>query len=77
MAATTKKTIRVDDVHQFATHIACDSATNSEIVVPLMKEGKVLGVLDIDSPLLNRFNEQDEKNLKRVVEILLPHIESV
>ena len=76
-AATTKKTIRVDDVHQFATHIACDSATNSEIVVPLMKEGKVLGVLDIDSPLLNRFNEQDEKNLKRVVEILLPHIESV
>lgn len=76
-AATNKKTIRVADVHQFATHIACDSATNSEIVVPLIKEGKVLGVLDIDSPSLNRFDVQDEQDLKHVVEILLPHVESV
>lgn len=76
-AATSKKTIRVDNVHTFATHIACDQATNSEIVIPLIKEGKVIGVLDIDSPRLNRFNKQDEQDLEHVAEILIPHITSV
>ena len=53
-AALRRETILVPDVHAFPGHIACDSASNSEIVVPLMKNGEVLGVLDIDSPLLDR-----------------------
>lgn len=60
----------VPDVHQFPGHIACDSASNSEIVVPIHVNGEIWGVLDIDSPCLNRFSEADREGLERVVEIL-------
>lgn len=64
-AATQKKTQLVKDVHTFPGHIACDSASRSEIVVPLMKDGQVWGVLDIDSPTLARFDEEDQKGLEK------------
>ncbi|MFB6801876.1 GAF domain-containing protein [Peribacillus butanolivorans] len=69
-SATTKKTLRVDDVHQFPGHIACDAASRSEIVIPLMKEGKLIGVLDIDSPITNRFDEVDQQGLEKFADIL-------
>ncbi|PFL20870.1 GAF domain-containing protein [Bacillus cereus] len=73
-AAETKTTQLVADVHQFPGHIACDSASNSEIVVPIVKEGTVVGVLDIDSPEKNRFDEVDQRYLEKFVETLLKHI---
>ncbi|MBM0067083.1 GAF domain-containing protein [Alkalicoccobacillus gibsonii] len=73
-AAAKQETIRVADVHQFPGHIACDAASRSEIVVPLIKDGKTIGVLDIDSPSLERFNEEDEKYLKQFAEILVKHL---
>ncbi|MFI8493911.1 GAF domain-containing protein [Peribacillus butanolivorans] len=69
-SAATKKTLRVDDVHQFPGHIACDAASRSEIVIPLMKEGKLIGVLDIDSPITNRFDEVDQEGLEKFADIL-------
>lgn len=60
----------VEDVHEFPGHIACDSASNSEIVLPIRKDNKVIGVLDIDSPILARFDEEDKKGLQKLVEIL-------
>ena len=60
----------VEDVHQFPGHIACDSASNSEIVIPIHKDGTVWGVLDIDSPYFSRFTEADARGLQRVVEVL-------
>lgn len=60
----------VPDVHAFPGHIACDCASNSEIVVPIHKNGAVYGVLDIDSPLLNRFSEADREGLENLVAIL-------
>ena len=60
----------VKNVHEFPGHIACDSASNSEIVLPIHKNGKVVGVLDIDSPMLNRFDEEDKDGLQKIVEIL-------
>ncbi|MBR4889245.1 MAG: GAF domain-containing protein [Clostridia bacterium] len=60
----------VKDVHQFPGHIACDSASNSEIVVPLRKNGRVVGVLDIDSPLFARFDEDDQAGLEEFAAIL-------
>ena len=60
----------VEDVHQFPGHIACDSASNSEIVIPIHKDGAVWGVLDIDSPCVGRFTEADAKGLQRVVAVL-------
>ncbi|HDR7351987.1 GAF domain-containing protein [Bacillus wiedmannii] len=74
VAAETKTTQLVADVHQFPGHIACDSASNSEIVVPIVKEGTVVGVLDIDSPEKNRFDEVDQRYLEKFVETLLKHI---
>lgn len=74
IAAETKTTQLVADVHQFPGHIACDSASNSEIVVPIVKEGNVIGVLDIDSPEKNRFDEIDQRYLEKFVETLLKHI---
>ena len=59
---------RVPDVHQFPGHIACDSASNSEIVLPIHQDGQVVGVLDIDSPLLDRFSPEDEAGLRMVVD---------
>ncbi|PEY42414.1 GAF domain-containing protein [Bacillus cereus] len=73
-AAETKTTQLVADVHQFPGHIACDSASNSEIVVPIIKEGNVIGVLDIDSPEKNRFDEVDQHYLEKFVETLLKHM---
>ncbi|WYP25540.1 GAF domain-containing protein [Alkalihalobacillus sp. FSL W8-0930] len=73
-AAAKQETIRVADVHQFPGHIACDAASRSEIVIPLIKDGKTIGVLDIDSPSLERFNEEDEKYLKQFAEILVKHL---
>ena len=61
---------RVADVHLFPGHIACDSASESEIVIPIHKNGAVIGVLDIDSPEKNRFDEKDEVGLQEVVKIL-------
>jgi GAF domain-containing protein len=69
-AASTLQVQRVDDVHAFPGHIACDSASNSEIVVPIVREGKLLGVLDLDSPKHTRFDAEDEAGLVRVGKIL-------
>jgi L-methionine (R)-S-oxide reductase len=69
-AAETRQVQRIDDVHAFPGHIACDSASNSEIVVPLVREGELIGVLDIDSPSHARFTEQDEAGCVRLGEIL-------
>ena len=69
-AVQEKKILRVDDVHQFPGHIACDSASRSEIVLPLEKDGEIFGVLDIDSPILRRFSKEDETGLKEITEII-------
>lgn len=66
-AVAEDKTQLVADVHQFPGHIACDSASNSEIVVPIHVGGEVWGVLDIDSPYLNRFTEEDQAGLESFV----------
>ena len=74
VAAATGKTQLVPDVHEFEGHIACDSASNSEIVLPLFKNGEVVGVLDIDSPLLARFDGKDREGLEafsRIIEKIL------
>ena len=60
----------VKDVHEFPGHIACDSASNSEIVLPICKNGNIVGVLDIDSPMVARFDEEDREGLQKLVEIL-------
>ena len=70
------RTIRVDDVHQFKGHIACDSASASEIVLPIHKDGKVIGVLDMDSPIKARFSEEDEDGLRKVVHVIEDKISS-
>lgn len=70
-AAAEQKTMVVQDVSQFAGHIACDSASQSEIVVPLLNWGRLLGVLDIDSASLNRFDEDDKEGLESVVAVFL------
>ncbi len=66
-AAANDETQLVADVHQFEGHIACDSASNSEIVVPVHHNDKVIAVLDIDSPVFSRFDEEDKKGLEKVV----------
>jgi L-methionine (R)-S-oxide reductase len=63
-AAIKRETVIVSDVHAFPGHIACDSASNSEIVVPLLHGGELIGVLDLDSPKLNRFEEEDRVGLE-------------
>lgn len=70
-AAVTGQTQRVEDVHAFAGHIACDSASNSELVVPLFKDGRLFGVLDLDSPLLARFSAADQAGIERLVEVFV------
>src|SRR6476661_905943 len=69
-AAKTRQVQRVEDVHAFAGHIACDSASNSEIVVPLLRDGEVLGVLDIDSPKKARFTPEDEAGVVKLAAIM-------
>jgi len=73
-AAAQKATLVVDDVHAFPGHIACDAASNSEIVIPLIKNNEVIGVLDIDSPIKNRFSEEDKNGLEQFVITLLNHL---
>ena len=70
-AAAQQRTQLVRDVHAFPGHIACDAASNSEIVVPLLRGSELLGVLDIDSPLLARFDEQDQRGLERLARIFV------
>lgn len=66
-AAAKQITINVKDVHQFEGHIACDGASNSELVIPIIKDGQLLGVLDIDSPLFDRFQAIDQEQLEQLV----------
>jgi L-methionine (R)-S-oxide reductase len=70
-AAERKEILVVPDVHAFPGHIACDAASRSEIVVPLVRNGRLLGVLDLDSPNLARFDQQDRAGLATAVELLL------
>ncbi|MCR0266122.1 GAF domain-containing protein [[Clostridium] innocuum] len=71
VCAESRCTQRVDNVHEFVNHIACDSASNSEIVIPLIKEDTLLGVLDIDSPVFSRFDAVDQHYLEKAADILL------
>jgi GAF domain-containing protein len=75
-AATRRETLLVEDVHQFPGHIACDSASNSEIVVPLVRGGELLGVLDLDSPKFRRFGAADQRGLERLARIFLDSLGS-
>ena len=70
------ETVIVPNVHEFPGHIACDSASNSEIVVPLMKGERLIGVLDLDSPLPGRFDQDDAAGLEELVRILLSSVSS-
>jgi GAF domain-containing protein len=70
VAAATQQVQRVEDVNAFDGHIACDSASASEIVVPLVRDGELIGVLDLDSPRIGRFTEEDEAGCVRLGEIL-------
>ncbi len=69
-AAQRGETVRVGNVHEFPGHIACDSASNSEIVLPIFSGASLWGVLDIDSPVLNRFTEEDERGLTEIIPVL-------
>ena len=69
-AVADDRTQRVADVHQFPGHIACDCASNSEIVIPIHVRGEIWGVLDIDSPLFNRFTAEDQAGLEQFVHTL-------
>lgn len=69
-AVERNKTVIVKNVHEFPGHIACDGASNSEIVIPLRKDGKIIGVLDIDSPKFSRFSEEDMQGLENFAHIL-------
>jgi GAF domain-containing protein len=70
-AASQRRTLVVADVHAFPGHIACDSASNSEVVVPVVAGGRLLGVLDLDSPALNRFDDEDARGLERLVAVFV------
>lgn len=70
-AAELRQTVVVENVHEFPGHIACDSASNSEIVVPLIREGQLIGVLDLDSPSLTRFDDEDARGLNELANIFL------
>lgn len=74
--AAKRETVIVPNVHEFPGHIACDAASNSEIVVPLLKGSKLIGVLDIDSPVVSRFDQDDAAGLEQLVRILLSSVNS-
>lgn len=76
-AVSERKTQLVKDVHTFPGHIACDSASNSEIVIPIYKNGNIIGVLDIDSPIIGRFDTRDQEGLEEVVRILERNIAQI
>ncbi|MDA45460.1 GAF domain-containing protein [Listeria monocytogenes] len=73
-AAADQKTYKVENVHDFPGHIACDAASNSEIVLPIVKNNQLLGVLDIDSPLFNRFDEVDQLWLEKIRDAIVQEI---
>lgn len=73
-SAERRETLRIEDVHAFPGHIACDAASNSEIVIPIAKGDRLLGVLDIDSPLKGRFDEEDQRFLEQFVSTLTKHL---
>ncbi|MGD6899231.1 GAF domain-containing protein [Bacillus infantis] len=73
-SAQKRETLRIEDVHAFPGHIACDAASQSEIVVPIIKDGEVFGVLDIDSPEKNHFDEIDQQGLEDFVDTLVKHL---
>ena len=70
-AAAERRTVLVENVHEFPGHIACDSASNSEVVVPVIAAGKLVGVLDLDSPVLGRFDAVDARGLERLVAVFV------
>lgn len=70
-AVAREASVLVPDVHAFPGHIACDSASRSELVVPLIKQGRILGVLDLDSPSASRFDEADREGCEKLVQIFL------
>ena len=67
-AASTRQTQRIEDVHAFPGHIACDAASRSELVVPLVRNGELLGVFDLDSPLSGRFDADDQQGLEAIAQ---------
>ncbi|TLS39093.1 GAF domain-containing protein [Pseudalkalibacillus caeni] len=73
-AAEKQETVRIEDVHEFPGHIACDAASQSEIVVPIVKNGQLIGVLDIDSPIKNRFDEVDEQYIDKFTHALSKYL---
>jgi len=73
IAAARAATVVVPDVHDFPGHIACDPVSRSELVVPLIEDGRVSGMLDLDSPLLARFDEADREGCERLVALFLDH----
>ena len=75
-SASERKLMRVEDVHEFPGHIACDAASRSEIVIPLIKDNDLIGVLDIDSPSVGRFTELDETMLVKFTEALINHLQT-
>ena len=76
-AVTENKTILVPDVHEFPGHIACDSASASEIVIPIHQGGSIIGVLDIDSPVKNRFDKKDQAGLESLVRLIEKSLETL
>lgn len=76
-AAETRTVQRIDDVHGFDGHIACDAASNSEIVIPLVINDTLIGVLDIDSPSIARFDQEDESGLCKIADILIQSQQSL
>ena len=75
-AAAKRETLIVPNVHQFPGHIACEADSNSEIVVPLLKDSQLIGVLDLDSPLASRFDREDAEGLETSMRILLSSVNS-
>jgi GAF domain-containing protein len=74
-AAARRETVVVPDVHAFAGHIACDSASNSEIVVPILRADRLIGVLDLDSPVPGRFDGEDARGLERLVNVFVESLD--
>ena len=70
-AARRRRTVLVEDVHQFPGHVACDTASNSEIVVPILVGDRLIGVLDLDSPVVGRFDAEDQAGLEKLVEVFI------
>ena len=75
-AGELKQTVVVENVHEFPGHIACDSASHSEIVVPLIREQRLIGVLDVDSPSFGRFDDEDARGLNELAEIFVQTVQS-